>query len=845
MRWKTGLGVSLFGVALMAQTLVSQTMPSRQVGPLPDGGFLLNNGWTLRPAGTQVPVDTLPLASAETKNGKYLLVLNCGFNQPSVSVIDVAQKREIGRTPLPDAWLGLIISSTQDRVYVGGAGKAVVYELSLNAETGTLERTREFAIVPDLARKGASFAGDVKLSPDNRTLYAADLHGDSIVMIDLASGSLIKRWKSGPRPYRLLLDGKSLLVTSWAGGAVYEYDAQTGAEICVTPVGPHTTDMVIFRGAAAKQHRKDDDDEKESAGQKYSARLFVAASNTNHVYSFAMGKGGQLTPIETINVSLTPLQPLGMTPSALAIDGKKKRLYIACSDANTIAVADISGTETKVLGFIPTGWYPTAVSALSNGQIVSLNGKGGGSKPNPRGPNPTHEAFGLHDMQVLASGDSPVQYVGKIQKGSVSFLTPLGNAELKQASKTVREDSPYRDSMLDARNDSEQTNFFTRSGDHVPVIQHVIYIIKENRTYDQVLGDMEKGNGDKSLTLFGENVTPNLHQLAREYMLYDNFYENADVSMDGHNWAMAAIAPDSINKLWPNSYAGRHAPALDAAGDAPPSGFLWNNAVHAGIKVRDYGGLWVENIPPPAAKSGRQIKSVRDKGLETITDMDYRSFDLDVSDVDRAREFLREWKGFDERGDAPQLTIMTMGNDHTAGTAPGKRTPLCYVADNDQGIGTLVDGVSHSRLWSSTAIFVIEDDSQDGPDHIDSHRAPAWVISPYTHRGAVDSTMYNQTSILRTIEHITGMPPMTYFDASAPLMFGGFSRTGDPAPYSVLPPRISLTDVNPKNGPGAKESSRLNFSVPDLAPDQELNALIWRSVKPGEPPPPIRSAFGR
>jgi DNA-binding beta-propeller fold protein YncE len=845
MKRKTSLETLLFAAMSITQ-LAAQTQSSTPVGRLPDGGFLLNNRWILRPAGTQVPVDTLPMATAATANGKFLLVLNCGFHQPSLSVIDIARHREIGRTRVPDAWLGLTISKAQNRVYVGGGGKAVVYELSLNPEIGALEQTREFPIVPDINNKGVSFAGDVTLSPDDRVLYVADLHGDSIAMIDVASGKLINRWKSGARPYRLLLDGKSLLVTSWATDSIYQYDAQTGAEMSVTAVGPHATDMLIVKSTAAgRREQKDDDDDKRAEERAYPARLFVTAANTNRVYSFGIDAEEHLTALETINTSLTPRQPVGMTPSALAYDERKKHLYIACSDANAVVVADISRPETKVLGFVPTGWYPTAVSVLKDGQVTIVNGKAGGSKPNPNGPNPTHESFSQHDMKALASGESPVQYVGIIQNGSVSFVAPFADAALKQFTKTVIADSPYRDTMLDAKNDSEQTAFFTRTGDHASPIQHVIYIIKENRTYDQVLGDMEKGNGDKSLNLFGEEVTPNLHQLAREYMLYDNFYENADVSMDGHHWAMAAISPDSITKLWESSYAGRSAIGFDPAKDAPPAGYIWNNAAKAGVKVRDYGGLWVANLPPPAAKSGPQIKTVLDKGLATITDMNYRTFDLDLSDVDRAHEFLREWKQFDERGDTPQLLIMTMGNDHTAGAAPGKHTPFAYVADNDQGIGTLVDGVSHSRLWSSTAIFIIEDDSQDGPDHIDSHRAPAWVISPYTRRGVVDSTMYNQTSILRTIEHITGMPPMTYFDASAPLMFGTFSRTPDATPFTVLSPRVSLTDVNPRNGPGAKESSRLDFSAPDLVDDQELNALIWHAVKKGDPPAPTRSVFGR
>jgi DNA-binding beta-propeller fold protein YncE len=839
-----------------------------RVGPISDGRFLLSNGWMIKPAGFQVPVDTLPLSSAVTANGKYLLILNCGYNIPSLSVVDIQQRHEVRRISLPDAWLGLAISRTQDRVYVGGGGKGVVYELSMNAETGDLKLAREFSIAPhidspaDTSGLAASvpgktmptttrtFVGDVKLSRDGHYLYAADMEGDSISVLDPLSGKVLHIWKCGTRPYRILFnsDGKSLLVSSWAGAAVYQYDAQTGKEMNVLQVGPHPTDMLLAPIPAADEKKDDDDDGPQTHRdrQKYVEKLFVAAANTNRVFTYGLTKAGQWTALESINVSLTPAEPVGMTPSALALDTRSKRLYIVCSDANAIAVADVSHMTTQVLGFIPTGWYPTQVGVFPDGSLAFLNGKGAGSHPNPHGPNPLDRMpDSEHLMRSMSQPDSPIQYMPHIQNGSVSFLPKPDVDDLKKFTETVRANSPYRDKLLDRRNDDSQTTSFSEAPDHPSPIKHVIYVIKENRTYDQVLGDMPGGNGDKTLTLFGENITPNLHQLARDYILYDNFYENADVSLDGHHWAMTAISPDSITKMWPNSYSGRSPIAVSVTKDAPAGGYIWNDAAKSGVTVRNYGGLWVQNAPRPATSDGPQIKSISEKGLNAITDLNYRSFDLDYADSDRAHEFLKEWNHFAEQGDAPALSILTMGNDHTYGTAPGKRAPLSCVADNDYGIGVLVDGVSHSPLWSSTAIFIIEDDSQDGPDHVDSHRAPAWVISPYTRRGIVDSTMYNQTSILRTIEHILGMPPLTHFDASAPLMFGTFSAKPDATAYSVIAPKISLTDLNPMTDAAAKESAGLDFSKPDQVDDRLLNNMLWHALRNTDPPMPVRSSFGK
>jgi len=827
----------IFGLSglLVMQETGPQKSPREQVGPLADGGFLLNSGWTIRPAGRQVPLDTFPMSSAVSQNGKYLLVMNAGYNPPSISVIDIAQKHEVGRTPLSDCWLGLSVAPKSGRVYVGGGSSAKIYELSLDPENGALTRTREFAAVPDLNKKGIAFIGDVAVSPDDHLLYAADLYNDSIAVVNLQSGQLIDRWKCGRRPYRILIPpgGGQIIVSSWADAAVYQYDANSGVQLAKTRVASHPTDMLWLNKPAPV----------EEGGPSYVARLFIAASNTNNVYSLGVTHDGQLNLLESINVSMTPMHPLGMTPSALSIDRRGTHLYVACSDANAIAVTDISSSRSEILGFIPTGWYPTAVRVLDDDQMVILNGKGLGSRANPDGPNPSKR------FQPLSQGGPAVApgYVAHIQTGTAAFL-PLPNEEQFSAfSETVMKNSPYRDEMVYGPINDAQTAYFSRMEGHSSPIQHVIYVIKENRTYDQVLGDLNKGNGDKSLNLFGERITPNLHRLADDFILYDNFYENSDVSAEGHNWLSAAIAPDYTVKMWPNSYAGRRKHYDYEGGEPannPPAGYIWDNALQAGLTVRDYGE-WVTDIPLKSVTGPRQVAKVNDLALQPYVDMNYRGFDLEYSDVDRAHEFIREWKEFEAKGQAPQMIILRMGNDHTQGLKAGKLTPFAYEADNDYGVGLVVDAVSHSKLWPSTAIFIIEDDAQNGPDHVDSHRAPAWVISPYTHRGVVDSTMYNQTSVLRTMELITGLRPMTHFDAAARPMFGSFSRQADTSPYSAIPPKISITDRNPANGPEAAESARMDFSDADLVDDNALNVVLWRGIKHTDPPPPTRSAFAR
>jgi YVTN family beta-propeller protein len=815
-----------------AAGLLSQPEPPQRPGPLPQGGFLLNSGWRIQPAGKQVPLDTFPMATALSKDGKYLLVLNGGYNPPSISVLETASMAELNRVRVADGWLGLTFSPDGKFVYVGGGGKASVFEFAFN--DGKLEPARTFEITPADKRTPKDFIGDVAVSPDGRLIYAASLYHDAIHVINPQSGRVIETWPTGRRPYRILVhpDGQSYFVTSWADGTLILHNATTGEKVATLPLGAHPTDMV-WRDAK-KEDREDED------LKPFTARLFVAAANTNNVYTIGVTETNELRRLETINVAMTPREPVGMTPTALALSSDRNKLFVVCSDANAVAVADVTEASSLVLGFVPTGWYPTAVRSLDDGRLLVLNGRGQHSYPNPDGPSP------LKVPSVPYNGVRSDEYVARIQTGSMSVIDAFDDEDdLAAYSKTVLANSPYRDALLDQVPAPPGSVIPSRPGDPSP-IQHVIYVVKENRTYDQVLGDLGKGNGDPSLALFGEKVVPNHRKLALEFVLLDNFYVNADVSADGHNWSTSAIANDYVQKMWPNSYAGRRKTYDYEGGEPaalPPAGYLWNNAMQAGLSLRNYG-WWCSN-GPRAATGEKQIASVRDPALASVTNMNYRGFDLDYPDLDRVRIFLADLAAFEKSGDMPKLITLRLPNDHTSGTAAGKIAPLSAVADNDAALGQIVEAVSRSRFWPSTAIFVIEDDAQNGADHVDSHRSPAFVISPYTRRGAVDSTMYNTTSVLRTIELILGLHPMTHFDAAARPMFNAFATEPDTRPYEAEQPRIALDQRNPASAPMAARSAQFDFSEADLIDDDEMNRILWTALRKTEPPPPVRSYFSR
>src|SRR5580765_1505265 len=470
LKYRIALAVAF--VSLVA-ILGSQPAPREQVGPLPGGAFLLNSGWRLDPVGRQVALDTLPMSTALSPDGKYLLVLNGGYRPPSVSVIETASGRVTGSVPVADGWLGLAISPKGDTVYVGGGSKASLFEFAF--ANGVLTPARTFVVVPQAQRGTQDFVGDVAFSPDGRLLYAANLYRDSISVVNPPSGMVIGQIKTGRRPYRILFhpDGKSFFLTHWADGTMGQYDTAGGSMMGqAVRVGAHASDMVWRNGAPET-----------AAGETppYTARIFVAAANTNHVFALGVTAAKDVNPVETINVAMTPRQPMGMTPSALGLSADGKRLFVACSDANAAEVIDIAEGRSRVEGFIPTGWYPTAVRALANGTLVILNGKGLRSYPNAEnGPNPSKRSNPVHAGEPAPPA---VQFVGRMQTGTAPWLEPFTAEQLSAWTAKTLANSAYSDAKLDLANP-------------LPKIEHVIYIVKENRTYDQVLGDMKEGNGD-------------------------------------------------------------------------------------------------------------------------------------------------------------------------------------------------------------------------------------------------------------------------------------------------------------------------------------------------------------
>jgi hypothetical protein len=384
-----------------------------------------------------------------------------------------------------------------------------------------------------------------------------------------------------------------------------------------------------------------------------------------------------------------------------------------------------------------------------------------------------------------------------------------------------------------------------RLGEASP-IKYVFYIIKENRTFDQVFGDLGRGNGDPSLCLFGENVTPNQHALAREFVTLDNLYADGEVSADGHEWSMGAYATDFVEKAWPLSYGHNKREKIDYPSEGrfpvayPANGYIWNRAAEANVTYRSYGEF---------------VSEGRDGSLEVMLpslpilqghiDPAYRGFDMDYPDVRRTERFISELHRYEQEGEMPRLQVLRLSSDHTSGTYPGKPTPVAAVADNDLALGQMVEAISHSKFWGQSAIFVLEDDAQNGPDHVDAHRIPALVISPYSRRHAVDSSLYSTTSMLRTIELILGLQPMSQYDAAARPMDAAFADQPDPMPFTAVPARVDLNARNAPTAWGAKVSERMDFRKEDRADDIVLNEIIWRSVRGADQPmpAPVRSAF--
>jgi DNA-binding beta-propeller fold protein YncE len=795
--------------------------PARQPGPLGGGVTLLPNGWRIAPAGTHLPVGDLPLAMALHPDGRHLVITNNGWSKPSLRVVDLALRQVVQVLPLENAWLGLAWRPDGGRLYSSGAADNSVLELEWRG--GRLHASRTIALGPPQRNKGefvlenAGFVGGLALSPDGGMLYATEVYGRAVAAVDLQRGVKVARAELPAEAYGVVAapDGSVLYVSVWGAARIALFEPRTLRPLGEVAVGEHPNAMVIS-----------------SDGR----RLFVACANTNAVWAIDLVTK---RVSERIGVALSPGAPAGATPNALALSADGRTLLVANADNNAVAVVDVSQPgESRFQGFIPAGWYPTGVAFDAAGTtLLVLSGKGLAPAANPGGPQPN----------VPRAGS---QYIAGLLVGALSFVPRPDAPTLAAMTARVHELSAYDDGRAARPPGRPPGSPIPDQAGQASPIKHVFYVIRENRTYDQVLGDLPRGDGDPNLTLFGEQVTPNAHAIAREFVQFDNFYVDAEVSADGHAFSTAAYATDAVEKLWPTSYADRGGLYFSEGGGeprnrygnlaAPADGYLWDFAARAGVSLRSYGEFtdWV-------SKGGAVKATV--PGLEGKVHPSYPAWDLSIPDERRVDVWLEEFRRFEKEGGLPQVSLFHLGGDHTEGTRPGARTPQAMVAENDRALGRLVEAISHSRFWPESAIFVLEDDAQNGPDHVDAHRSVLLVASPWTRRGALDSTLYSTSSVLRTIELIVGLPPMSQYDAAARPLFAAFATAPDPTPFRARAARVSLTETNAEDAPGAQASLRMNLEAPDRAPERELNEIVWQAVRGrgSQMPAPVRAAFVR
>ena len=764
---------------------------------------LLPNGWKLTPAGKHVNIGELPLNLIITTDEKYALTCNSGMGENSISVVDIASGKEIHREFLKKTWRGIAFNGDDSKLYVSGGNDNLVWVY--NFTIGKMSLSDSIIIGKRYPKEKISVTG-LEYCTGKDILLAVSKESNSLYIINAKTKQIVKTLELGFKCFDVKINHKQTFayVSLWSGSAVAEINLSDYTVSKIIKTGDHPCDLVITK-----------DDE----------RLFAANANNNStsVIDLKLGK-----EIEKLNSAISPDAPFGSTPNALCLSADEKYLYIANADNNYLAVFNVTEkNESSSAGFIPVGWYPTALKYLSKSdRIVVANGKGLSSEANPDGPNP----------YLNADSKSP-KYSGQLFKGTLSFIDRPDEKTAEEYTKKAYSNTPYVNKKEAGSSQSIIPVKHSPTGSSA--IKHIFYIIKENRTYDQVYGDIKKGNGDSSICLFGENITPNQHKLVNQFTLYDNFYVDAEVSADGHNWSTAAYATDYVEKNWPVLY-GRRGGEYEFEGGfpaaAPSSGYIWNNVLSHGKTYRGYGEF-------VAFENNKYI--ARDSILKPVTSEEYPGFDLKISDLKRYDAWEKEFSLFEKNGNLPNLCLLRLPNNHTAGTKPGTLAPEAYVADNDYALGLIVERISKSKYWKESIIFVLEDDAQSGSDHVDAHRSCLMVISPYIKKNYVDHTMYSTSGVIKTMELILGLPPMTQFDLSANPVVNSIQDEPDLSTYNAVKPLIDINKKNPSNGYGWKKSSEYNFSREDAAPDVEFNEIIWKAVK-GENsvmPAPVKSAY--
>ncbi len=768
----------------------------------------LPTGARLDPAGTSHDLGSFPLAMVLSPEKDRIVVLLNGWGTQGIQTVEKSTGRVTQTLSLPAVFLGLAFAPDGRSLYVSGGNEDAIYRYDWKERSATFADTIRLSPKPR-GSDGRRYPAGIGVSPDGKTLYVAENLGDSLAVVDLESRRVIQRLGTDRYPYGVAVasDG-TVYVSAWGDWTVSIFSPRAGgmlSEGAKVRVGRHPSALTL-----------------NSSG----TRLFIASASTDRIHVMDTRSRGVIATLSDENPAGTGE---GSTPNGVGLSADGKRLFVAEADNNAIGVFDLSATTADVpssvgndalIGRIPVGWYPSAVIA-DGADLFVLNAKGRGTRPNP----------GLrHPGQSIPI--KPGDYTLGQLNGTLTVLSAAATDApgLAAYSRRVATANGWNTSQRKAS---------------YPPFEHVIYVIKENRTYDQILGDLPQGDGDSSLVFFPRSVSPNHHALAERFGIFDRFFVNAEVSADGHNWSTAAYVTDYIAKTTPSNYSSRGrsydfegtnrdvVPEDDVAEAA--NGYLWNLAERAGITYRNYGAYVTEiDSGPPGARVRRYAGTKA--ALVRHTNTEFPGYDMDIPDQRRVDVWLTEFETFVKTGKLPAFQIVRLPNDHTQGASAGKPTPRAHMADNDLALGRMVEAVSKSPFWKNTVIFVLEDDAQDGPDHVDSHRSVLLVISPYN-GGRVFHRFANTTDVLATIEDILGLGRLSQFDHYGRPLREIWEKNPDLRPYSALTPAVSLTELNPKTGALAEASKHLALDAEDEANEDLFNRILWQAIKGDKPYP--------
>ncbi len=732
--------VFLFSLSILGCS--TSAIPSISGSAAPSNGFnILPNGHYLTPAGMTLPLGSLPLGLSISPDRKNIIAVNSGFGDHTLSVINVQQQKIVQTLPIRKSWMGSVWGPYNDYFFVTGGNDNKVYRYGFKNDSAWF--INSILLGKPAPEEFVSPTG-IDITPDGDVIFTVSRMSNMLFKLNAYENTIERTLLFDSPLYSCIYDEVRQLVyvSEWGRKKISVVQSGELKKVLDISVGDHPSAIAMNPG---KTH------------------LFAANAGDNSISVINLST---FRVEETIDIGIRPNSLIGSTPNALAFRGDSL-LYVALADNNAIAVVDLHQDHGRaVKGFIPTGWYPTAVIAADS-MIIVANGYGTRSYSN----------LSLDENKVM-------------NDGSISFIPYPTDEQLSRYTSQVRHNNPYT-RVRDVKEWNSANPIPQDFGAHSP-IKHIFYIIKELRTYDQVFGDIKRGNGVDSLAVYGRNITPNHHALAEEFVLLDNFYANGRTTPDGINAAVSGYANDYIQKTWPTLY-GRRGGVYDYEQDGMATsagGYLWDAALNAGHRVRNYG-MFVDET---ASSRGEIIPKA--SGLAANTSPIYRGWDLYYPDTLRAEMWMKEFSQYESGDSLPALSIIRLPNDHTAGDSKRHRSRVSYIADNDRALGKIVERISQSKYWETSAIFVLESSAYGGADHKDAHRTVGLVVSPFVKRNSIDHTHYTTTSMLNTIERILSIPFMTQHDAGAEPMYRLFHNAPDIRSFQSKPISPSINHVD-------------------------------------------------